>query len=483
MPTPRVTRSRSSTPLSVRTGTRSTPQPGSSAHPGSHHKTSDELALEEAASLLHTPTARLRSLGSADIDGLDGGSARALRHKRLNQVREEVEVVRERSRSPQRDEKIVGQSQGPEAEETEEEEEQEVENSQQTPVDGDTDDEDDEASRELMGVSTFSDAGSTQLVEKNQTEEDNVPLSAPLSTGQIFSQPREVEEFEESASESGSETQSANSSDSSHSSSESESDSESDSEDDSSDSDSDEDDEKERLLQAARDAAKAKTAASMNEKEKANEVDDEVVLQFDKEEKEAPIPDLAIPKLPRTYLSFPKEGRAQTATFVPSTSAGPSRLPSRSSSSEKTPVPELDDRPYERPLSKREKALQPRKATTSELWASIPTPRADILPQMRKDYRALALANSLDPKRFMKGGSKSEKIPESFAIGTMVETSRQIRDTTLTKDNRYRPGQVVQNIIRDQDMEGYAKRKYGDLQWSKMENGRGRGWKKRAKWQ
>ncbi|OXC70041.1 hypothetical protein AYX13_01387 [Cryptococcus neoformans] len=483
MPTPRVTRSRSSTPLSVRTGTRSTPQPGSSAHPGSHHKTSDELALEEAASLLHTPTARLRSLGSADIDGLDGGSARALRHKRLNQVREEVEVVRERSRSPQRDEKIVGQSQGPEAEETEEEEEQEVENSQQTPVDGDTDDEDDEASRELMGVSTFSDAGSTQPVEKNQTEEDNVPLSAPLSTGQIFSQPREVEEFEESASESGSETESANSSDSSHSSSESESDSESDSEDDSSDSDSDEDDEKERLLQAARDAAKAKTAASMNEKEKANEVDDEIVLQFDKEEKEAPIPDLAIPKLPRTYLSFPKEGRAQTATSVPSTSAGPSRLPSRSSSSEKTPVPELDDRPYERPLSKRERALQPRKATTSELWASIPTPRADILPQMRKDYRALALANSLDPKRFMKGGSKSEKIPESFAIGTMVETSRQIRDTTLTKDNRYRPGQVVQNIIRDQDMEGYAKRKYGDLQWSKMENGRGRGWKKRAKWQ
>ncbi|OXH22133.1 nucleolar protein [Cryptococcus neoformans] len=483
MPTPRVTRSRSSTPLSVRTGTRSTPQPGSSAHPGSHHKTSDELALEEAASLLHTPTARLRSLGSADIDGLDGGSARALRHKRLNQVREEVEVVRERSRSPQRDEKIVGQSQGPEAEETEEEEEQEVENSQQTPVDGDTDDEDDEASRELMGVSTFSDAESTQLVEKNQTEEDNVPLSAPLSTGQIFSQPREVEEFEESASESGSETESANSSNSSHSSSESESDSESDSEEDSSDSDSDEDDEKERLLQAARDAAKAKTAASMNEKEKANEADDEVVLQFDKEEKEAPIPDLAVPKLPRTYLSFPKEGRDQTATSAPSTSAGPSRLPSRSSSSEKTPVPELDDRPYERPLSKREKALQPRKATTSELWASIPTPRADILPQMRKDYRALALANSLDPKRFMKGGSKSEKIPESFAIGTMVETSRQIRDTTLTKDNKYRPGQVVQNIIRDQDMEGYAKRKYGDLQWSKMENGRGRGWKKRAKWQ
>ncbi|KIR53008.1 nucleolar protein [Cryptococcus gattii Ru294] len=476
MPTPRVTRSRSSTPLSFRTGTQSTPQPGSTAHPGSHHKTSDELALEEAASILHTPTMRLRSLGSADTDVLDGGSARALRHKRLNQVREEVEVVRERSRSPQTDEKRVEQSQGPEREEKEEEEEgQEIGNSEQTPVDGDTDDEDDEASRELMGVSTSSDDGSAQLVEEGDTT-----LSAPLSTGQIFSQPREAVESGESASESDSETQSVNSSDSS---SESGSDSESDSEDSSSDSDSDEDDEEERLLQAARDAAKANTASNRDEKEKASEADDEVVLQFDKEEKEAPIPDLTVPKLPKTYLSFSKEGRAQTSTPVPSASAGSSRLPSRSSSFEKTPAPELDDRPYERPLSKREKALQPRKATTSELWASIPTPRADILPQMRKDYRALALANSLDPKRFMKGGSKSEKVPESFAIGTMVETSRQIRDTTLTKDDRYRPGQVVQNLIRDQDMEGYAKRKYGDLQWSKMENGRGKGWKKRAKWQ
>lgn len=223
---------------------------------------------------------RHRSLGSADTDVLDGGSARALRHKRLNQVREEVEVVRERSRSPQRDEKRVEQIQGQEREEKEEEEQgQEIGNSEQTPVDGDTDDEDDEASRELMGVSTSSDDGSTQLVEEGDTT-----LSAPLSTGQIFSQPRDAVKSGESASESDSETQSANSSDSS---SESGSDSESDSEDNSSDSDSDEDDEEGRLLQAARDAAKAYTASNRDKKEKASEADDEVVLQFDKEENEA----------------------------------------------------------------------------------------------------------------------------------------------------------------------------------------------------
>lgn len=46
---------------------------------------------------------------------------------------------------------------------------------------------------------------------------------------------------------------------------------------------------------------------------------------------------------------------------------------------------------------------------------------------MRKDYRALALANSLDPKRFMKGGSKSEKIPESFAVGYISMKNQEFR--------------------------------------------------------
>jgi hypothetical protein len=39
-----------------------------------------------------------------------------------------------------------------------------------------------------------------------------------------------------------------------------------------------------------------------------------------------------------------------------------------------------------------------------------------VLPQMRRDYQALSLANSLDPKRFMKGGNRSGKIPETFAV-------------------------------------------------------------------
>lgn len=39
-----------------------------------------------------------------------------------------------------------------------------------------------------------------------------------------------------------------------------------------------------------------------------------------------------------------------------------------------------------------------------------------MMPQMKRDYQALALANSMDPKRFMKGGNKAGKVPETFAV-------------------------------------------------------------------
>ena len=67
-------------------------------------------------------------------------------------------------------------------------------------------------------------------------------------------------------------------------------------------------------------------------------------------------------------------------------------------------------------------------------------------------------------------------------IGTLVEAPRHLQDTTLTREKQYRPGQLVQSLTRDEDTESYAKRKYGDLQSKRMENGRGNGWKKQRGW-
>jgi hypothetical protein len=67
-------------------------------------------------------------------------------------------------------------------------------------------------------------------------------------------------------------------------------------------------------------------------------------------------------------------------------------------------------------------------------------------------------------------------------IGTLIDAPKHLQDTTLTREHRYRPGQIVSDITADQSTGEFAKRKYGDLQWSRMENGRGKGWKKRSKW-
>jgi hypothetical protein len=64
----------------------------------------------------------------------------------------------------------------------------------------------------------------------------------------------------------------------------------------------------------------------------------------------------------------------------------------------------------------------------------------------------------------------------------MVDAPRHLQDTTIQREVKYRPGQIVENLARDEGVGGYAKRKYGDLQGVRMDNGRGKGWKKRSKW-
>jgi len=62
----------------------------------------------------------------------------------------------------------------------------------------------------------------------------------------------------------------------------------------------------------------------------------------------SPIPDMNVPTLPRPHLSFDKTGRAQAHAQL--AEAGPSRRRSTDQ------APEPDDRPYQRELSKKEKA-------------------------------------------------------------------------------------------------------------------------------
>ena len=139
---------------------------------------------------------------------------------------------------------------------------------------------------------------------------------------------------------------------------------------------------------------------------------------------------------------------------------------------------EVDDAEYEKQLSRKEKLALPPRKTASQAWSAMPTIPSALLPQMKRDYQAMHLRDSLDPKRFMKGKTKST-VPEQFAIGTLVAPPRHLQSTTLTRERRYNPGDIVQSIVGDQELGGYAKRKFDDFAGKRMDHGRGKGWKKR----
>lgn len=60
--------------------------------------------------------------------------------------------------------------------------------------------------------------------------------------------------------------------------------------------------------------------------------------------------------------------------------------------------------------------MQARKATASQDWHTLPTIPDDRRKEMTREYHALKLRNSLDPKRFYKGQGSSKIVPESFAV-------------------------------------------------------------------
>ncbi|ORY30600.1 Fcf2 pre-rRNA processing-domain-containing protein [Naematelia encephala] len=470
MPSTRRSLSHPATPLSVSI----TPKPTSSRHtPRSasrtpsvqvhHHKTADELALEEAEEMLHSPLAsssRFSTVGTSS-------SAREARHRHLEQVRAEKEHDREDIDN--------AESEG----DATQVEVAEVNDGRKRFNGGDSRTQEPDETTEGDEVEELAVPDNEEVNTASLSAQDR---SSPETTSPPFREPR-ADDSDPTIGDSSSDSASSESDSEVETSSEDDDDSESDGSSETSDTDdSDEEDERmEALLQAAKTAAKAKQEQAHSRIEVAVAEELDGVLQFDgtegethKEKREAPIPDLSIPNLPAPHLSFIADGSAKAPTAAP-------KVPNAALRKSAEGL-ELDDRPYEKEPSKREKAAQPKKASASELWATIPAPRSDTLPQMKRDYQALSLANSLDPKRFMKGGNKAGKVPERFAIGTMVEQPRHMQDTTQQRERKYKPGQVVQGLVQDEVVGSYAKRKYGDLQYTRMDNGRGKGWKKRTKW-
>ncbi|EIM20015.1 Fcf2-domain-containing protein [Wallemia mellicola] len=128
----------------------------------------------------------------------------------------------------------------------------------------------------------------------------------------------------------------------------------------------------------------------------------------------------------------------------------------------------------------RKQMKEAREATTGKDWFDLPAPPAALLPEWKREAEALQLRNSLDPKRFYKGGSKL-KLPKHFAIGRILP-GRNAGDSLAegaedSKARRQARG-FVNELLDDKTSQRYSKRKYSELQ---AERGQEYGQKKKAK--
>ncbi|KAG8741582.1 hypothetical protein FRC10_002655 [Ceratobasidium sp. 414] len=127
-------------------------------------------------------------------------------------------------------------------------------------------------------------------------------------------------------------------------------------------------------------------------------------------------------------------------------------------------------------LTKRERK-EMKLQTTGPQWFDLPAPSDSDRPRLARELEALRLRNALDPKRFYRKDAESSKreMPKYFAIGKVVDVATPFRDAdhtqNLTRAERKRT--IIEELVEDADARRYAKKKFGDLQSTRSERGRG----------
>ncbi|GAA5888818.1 hypothetical protein JCM16303_003022 [Sporobolomyces ruberrimus] len=109
------------------------------------------------------------------------------------------------------------------------------------------------------------------------------------------------------------------------------------------------------------------------------------------------------------------------------------------------PVPRLSKKAY--------KATQPH--TAGSKWFDMPA--TPMTPELKREIDAMRLRNSLDPKKFMKGGAKNEKIGEFFQVGHVITPNT--RATTSNSLPTASKRSFVEELVEDEQARAYAKKK------------------------
>ncbi|TNY21577.1 Fcf2 pre-rRNA processing-domain-containing protein [Rhodotorula diobovata] len=105
-------------------------------------------------------------------------------------------------------------------------------------------------------------------------------------------------------------------------------------------------------------------------------------------------------------------------------------------------------------LSKKQlKAKQPH--TAGAAWFDMPA--TPMTPQLKRELDALRLSAALDPKRFLRGGAKRDKVGEFFQVGHVIAPST--RATTLSSEKRVQKRSFVEDLVESEEAKAYARKK------------------------
>lgn len=113
----------------------------------------------------------------------------------------------------------------------------------------------------------------------------------------------------------------------------------------------------------------------------------------------------------------------------------------------------------------KEQHQQEKKKPTSESedWFILPKPDGAMLAKVQRDLVLLKHRAALDPKRHYK--KDRWKVPERFAVGTIIEDKSEFYSSRLT--NKQRKSTILETLMHDEASTKYFKKKYTEIQYAK----------------
>lgn len=124
--------------------------------------------------------------------------------------------------------------------------------------------------------------------------------------------------------------------------------------------------------------------------------------------------------------------------------------------------PESGFRKIVDPVKVKQEAKKARESNAGDKWFNMPKP--EITPETKRDLQLLQMRSVLDRKRHY----KKEKVgmPKYFQTGTIIEGNTEYYSARLS--NKERKKTLAEEILADSESRKYFKRKYGEIQTSKL---------------